>query len=68
MEDYSSENIITIDGVRAKNNFGWWLIRASNTEEKLIIRYEGKSAAYKQELFLEVQKRLKREGLTLELN
>ncbi len=68
LEDYSSENIIVIDGVRAKNTFGWWLIRASNTEEKLIIRYEGKSAVDKQELFLEVQKRLKREGLTLELN
>ncbi len=68
LEDYSSENIIAIDGVRAKNNFGWWLIRASNTEENLIIRYEGKSVSDKQGLFLEVQKRLKREGLTLEPN
>ena len=68
LEDYSSENITTIDGVRAKNNFGWWLIRASNTEEALIIRYEGKSIEDKKELFLEVQKRLKKEGLTLEFN
>ena len=68
LEDYSPENITTIDGVRAKNRFGWWLIRASNTEEALIIRFEGKSFEDKKELFLEVQKRLKMEGLTLEFN
>ena len=54
--------------MRAKNNYGWWLIRASNTEEALIIRFEGTSATDKIELFLEVQTRLKKEGLTLELN
>ena len=68
LDDYSPENIITIDGVRVKNNFGWWLIRASNTEESIIIRFEGKSIKDKKQLFLEVQKRLKNEGLTLELN
>ena len=68
LEDYRPENITTIDGVRAKNNFGWWLIRASNTEEALIIRFEGKSVEDKKELFLEVQKRLKKEGFTLEFN
>jgi len=68
LEDYNLENITTIDGVRAKNNFGWWLIRASNTEEKLIIRFEGKTLTGKQQLFLEVQKRLKSEGLTLEFD
>ena len=68
LEDYRPENITTIDGVRAKNNFGWWLIRASNTEEALIIRFEGKTIEDRDELFLEVQKRLKKEGLTLEFN
>ncbi|MDA9657262.1 phosphomannomutase/phosphoglucomutase [Alphaproteobacteria bacterium] len=68
LRDYNPENLITIDGVRARNNFGWWLIRASNTEEALIIRFEGKSVEDKEELFLEVQKRLKKEGLTLEFN
>ena len=51
LEDYSPENITTIDGVRAKNNFGWWLIRASNTEEALIIRFEGKTIEDRDELF-----------------
>ncbi|MFL2818650.1 MAG: phosphomannomutase/phosphoglucomutase [Candidatus Puniceispirillales bacterium] len=68
LRDYRPENITTIDGVRARNSFGWWLIRASNTEEALIIRFEGKSIEDKEELFLEVQKRLKNEGLTLEFN
>ena len=68
LENYSAENITTIDGIRAKNNYGWWLIRASNTEEALIIRFEGKSVEDKKELFLEVQTRLKIEGLTLEFN
>ena len=48
----NDENIITIDGVRVKNNFGWWLIRASNTEESIIIRFEGKSIKDKKESFI----------------
>jgi phosphomannomutase len=34
-------NINTIDGVRVDyNREGWWLIRASNTEEFLVLRFE----------------------------
>lgn len=29
-----------IDGARVENNSGWWLIRASNTEHVLTVRYE----------------------------
>jgi phosphomannomutase len=29
-----------IDGVRAKNEDGWWLVRASNTEAALVMRCE----------------------------
>lgn len=32
------------DGVRAELESGWWLIRASNTEEHLIVRMEGLDA------------------------
>ena len=56
---------ITIDGLRVNNNHGWWLIRASNTEESLVVRYEGKSKKDKNKLFLEVKNFLKDEGLTL---
>ena len=36
-------SIIDIDGIRAKNNYGWWLIRPSNTQSCIIARAEGKS-------------------------
>jgi phosphomannomutase/phosphoglucomutase len=66
LKDYPPQNVITLDGVRAKNEFGWWLIRASNTEEAIVIRFEGKSQKDKNSLLIEVKKRLKNEGLTWE--
>lgn len=38
----NSKNIelITIDGVRANYHYGWWLIRASNTQAALVARCE----------------------------
>ncbi|MDC6451275.1 phosphomannomutase/phosphoglucomutase [Alphaproteobacteria bacterium] len=66
LKDYDPQNVITLDGVRAKNEFGWWLIRASNTEEAIVIRFEGRSQKDKDLLLIEVKKRLKNEGLTWE--
>jgi len=66
LKNYNSKDIITIDGIRAKNKFGWWLIRASNTEEALVVRFEGNSGEDKNELFNEVKYLLENEGLTLE--
>jgi len=66
LKNYNSRDIITIDGIRAKNKFGWWLIRASNTEEALVVRFEGNSAEDKNELFNEVKYLLYNEGLTFE--
>ena len=60
------ENVITLDGVRAKNEMGWWLIRASNTEEAIVVRFEGKSEKDQDKLLIEVKERLKNEGLTWE--
>jgi phosphomannomutase len=34
-----------IDGVRVKSAAGWWLLRASNTQEMLVARCESRSAA-----------------------
>lgn len=36
-DDY---NILTLDGLRVSTNKGWWLLRASNTQEMLVIRVE----------------------------
>ena len=35
--------ILEIDGVRAEYKNGWWLVRPSNTQNAIIIRYEGDS-------------------------
>ena len=61
-----TNDFISLDVLRVKNTHGWWLIRASNTEEALVVRFEGKSEKDKKELFLEVKKLLKNEGLTLD--
>ena len=37
-----ADEINDIDGVRLTNDEGWWLIRASNTEAKLVVRAEGR--------------------------
>ena len=66
LKDYNPENVITLDGVRAKNEMGWWLIRASNTEEAIVVRFEGKSEKDQDKLLIEVKERLKNEGLTWE--
>ena len=66
LKDYNPENVITVDGVRAKNKMGWWLIRASNTEEAIVVRFEGKSEKDQDKLLIEVKERLKNEGLTWE--
>ncbi len=63
---YNSNDVITLDGLRVKNTHGWWLIRASNTEEALVVRFEGNTEKDKNELFSEVKNLLKNEGLTLD--
>ena len=37
-------DVVTIDGVRAVFNKGWGLIRASNTQPALVLRFEAESA------------------------
>jgi phosphomannomutase len=68
LKDYLPTDVITLDGIRVQNKFGWWLIRASNTEAAIVVRFEGTSQKNKDLLLLEVQKRLKDEGLTWEFN
>lgn len=48
----------TLDGVRVSTPDGWWLLRASNTQAALVVRYEGVDA--------DAAKRL-REAVTTEL-
>jgi len=39
----NNEKFIDIDGIRAFNDKGWWLIRASNTQSVLVARCEANS-------------------------
>lgn len=44
IKSYLRERGVTysdIDGVRVENEFGWWLVRASNTQDQITIRVEG---------------------------
>ena len=39
----NNEKFVDIDGIRAQNYHGWWLIRASNTQPVLVARCEADS-------------------------
>ena len=36
-------NFNKIDGIRVSTGYGWWLLRASNTQPALVIRVEAKN-------------------------
>ncbi len=44
LKKFSHVSLITIDGVRASMAYGWGIVRASNTQPALSIRFEGYSA------------------------
>ena len=44
VKDFSKEyNVIDVDGARVEFGDGWGLVRASNTEPNLVIRFEAKT-------------------------
>ena len=63
VKNYKSSELLTIDGVRATSNKGWWLIRASNTQAALIARAEGNSAKNLESLKDEISSYLKLAGI-----
>ena len=48
-------NISYIDGIRVNLSYGWWLIRASNTQPALIVRCEAESKSSLNNLILDVK-------------
>jgi len=52
-----------IDGVRVKTADGWWLLRASNTQDVLVARAEAKSDEGLQRLKMLLADQLKRSGI-----
>jgi phosphomannomutase len=53
-----------LDGVKVCNNKGWWLLRASNTEEHLVLRAEGFSPHELEALLRQVDQFLQKYGLS----
>jgi phosphomannomutase len=49
-----SLEIKTIDGLRVKSEYGWWLLRASNTQDVMVARAEAKT----QENFVKIEQQL----------
>ena len=52
-----------LDGVRVRNEDGWWLLRASNTEDALVVRCEAQSHSGLDRLIREVTEHLRWSGV-----
>jgi phosphomannomutase len=54
----------TTDGVRVNTTDGWWLLRASNTQDVLVARAEGKDEAGRDRLVAQIDHQLGKSGVT----
>jgi len=57
------DDVSTVDGIRVKTDDGWWLLRASNTQNVLVVRCESTTAEGLERLKAEVAGRLKERGV-----
>ena len=55
--------MIDVDGVRVQDGDGWWLLRASNTQDVLVARCEAPSDTGLQRLKLLLGEQLRQSGL-----
>ena len=55
--------VIAIDGVRVNTADGWWLLRASNTQDVLVARAESDSEAGLARLMQQIDEQLALSGL-----
>jgi phosphomannomutase/phosphoglucomutase len=55
-QDFGGARLTTIDGIRADFNHGWGLVRASNTQPCLVLRFEADDKA----ALAEIQERFRR--------
>jgi phosphomannomutase len=56
-------DVIDVDGVRVKVGDGWWLLRASNTQDVLVARCEARTNDGLQRLKLLLAEQLRRSGV-----
>ena len=65
---YPSKNCNFIDGIRVDLDIGWYLVRASNTENSIIIRIDGNTKENFVNLFNEVEALLESQKLSINYN
>ncbi len=58
-------DLVDIDGVRVSRPEGWWLLRASNTQDVLVARCEARDQAGLEALMATVNRELEASGLKL---
>jgi phosphomannomutase len=51
------------DGVRVSTSHGWWLLRASNTQDVLVARAEAQDQTGLQQLMLQIDNQLAQSGV-----
>lgn len=59
----SPDDVDATDGVRVTNDDGWWLLRASNTQDVLVARAESESEAGLERLMAQIDAQLAASGL-----
>ncbi|WP_260926408.1 phosphoglucomutase/phosphomannomutase PgmG [Novosphingobium sp. 9] len=59
--------MVAIDGVRVNRGTGWWLLRASNTQEVLSLRAEAAAPEGLEALLAEIEEQLALSGLAVNL-
>ncbi len=64
-EKAEGARVIGIDGVRVEYDYGWWLLRASNTQNALTIRMEADTKKNLTKIYDAVQDIIRTEGLDL---
>ncbi|HEY0013781.1 MAG TPA: phosphomannomutase/phosphoglucomutase [Allosphingosinicella sp.] len=60
----SGANVDDTDGARVSTEDGWWLLRASNTQDVLVARAEAKDQAGLDRLIAQIDEQLAASGLT----
>lgn len=60
----SSAKIVEIDGVRATYPYGWWLLRPSNTSEKLVARAEAQNEDDLNKLLIDLSNLIEKSGIS----
>jgi phosphomannomutase/phosphoglucomutase len=56
---FADHEIIAVDGARILFDGGWGLVRASNTQPALVLRFEAESEARRDEIRAEVEAALR---------